>query len=249
MIYSTKVEMSNKIVELTGENISLKMQSTVKQIAINNVENEKQELLNRIDIVTKEKQDLLVKIENVEKEKQPKALEATKMIETKKVEVLKSSSINKISSKTDLKKNNEITAEQMNAIIDYWNNRCGGTPFKGQGHVFIQASKETGYDPIYILAHAALESGWGKTKLATNKYNYFGINAVDSNPNLAYSMGNSLEAGIVEGAKWINTKYYERGYTSLYDMIYTAPAPYASARDSWINNIVSIMNSSYKIIL
>ena len=149
---------------------------------------------------------------------------------------------------TDLSVNKTITTDDMNSIIEYWNSKCGGTPFLGRGDVFIEASKRTGLDPVYIFAHAALESGWGKSDLAIYKANYFGIGAYDSDPyGHGYSMGDGLHDGIIEGAEWINTNYYQQGQTSLYDMIY-GQKQYASAADSWIDDIASIMNTSYNVI-
>ena len=82
----------------------------------------------------------------------------------------------------------------MNKIINHWDKYVsGGTSFKNKGAVFIQASKETGLDPVYILAHAAWESSWGNSSLAKNKHNYFGIAAYDHDPyNSAYVMGDTI---------------------------------------------------------
>ena len=149
---------------------------------------------------------------------------------------------------TDLSVNKTITTDDMNRIIEYWNEKCGGTPFLGRGDVFIKASKESGLDPIYIFSHAAYESGWGKSDLAVYKSNYFGISAFDSNPyECGYVMGDDLYTGIVQGAIWINDNYYQQGQVSLYDMIY-GPKQYASTADCWIGSIQDIMNTSYYII-
>ena len=45
---------------------------------------------------------------------------------------------------------------------------------KTSSEVFVTAAKETGLDPRYIAAHAALESGWGNSNFARNRNNYFG---------------------------------------------------------------------------
>jgi len=56
-------------------------------------------------------------------------------------------------------------------------------------------------------------------------------------------MGNSLKAGIVEGAKWIAKNYTNQGQDTLYTMEYGAKR-YATDVDGWINNISSIMSSA-----
>ena len=112
------------------------------------------------------------------------------------------------------------------------------SPFRGRADVFLKASEITGLDPRYIFAHASIESAYGKSNLARNRGNYFGIGAYDSNPGNAFNMGDSLEEGIINGAKWIKEKYYDKGRTTLNKM---KAAGYASD-SKWVGNIVSVMN-------
>ena len=143
----------------------------------------------------------------------------------------------------DLGKFSKLTAADINAWIDRIR---PDSPFAGNGYIFIDASNQTGLDPRYILAHAALESGWGLSDIARDKHNYFGIHAFDNDPyNSALSMGNGMREGIVSGAKWIKKNYYDKGQTTLYLMIY-GPKRYATAGDSWITEIASIMDSGPK---
>lgn len=139
----------------------------------------------------------------------------------------------------DLGDHTNLTVEDMNRIIDFYDSQVG-TGFTGQGEVFIKASQQTGLSPIYIFAHAACESSYGKSNLALDRGNYFGINAVDTNPNAAYAMGNNLEEGIIAGAMWIKTNYYDNGYTSLQSM---KDAGYATS-NTWVSSISSIANTS-----
>lgn len=140
----------------------------------------------------------------------------------------------------DLGSCTNLTVEDMNKIIDYYASKCGGTPFEGRGEIFIKASQQTGLNPIYIFAHASCESGYGNSYLARTKGNYFGINAVDSNPGAAYHMGDSVEEGIIAGAVWIKRNYYDNGYTTLQSM---KDAGYATS-DTWVPNINSIANGA-----
>lgn len=152
---------------------------------------------------------------------------------------------------TDLSVMTTITADEMNEIIDYWAKlRNGNMPFSGKGQIFIDAAKESGLDPVYILAHAAFESAWGTSYYAANHHNYFGIGAFDSNPNNAINYGNDgMANGIIQGAKWIADNYYSAGQTSLYTMRYSQSGShnYCSST-TWGDNIASIMRTSYQII-
>lgn len=149
---------------------------------------------------------------------------------------------------TDLKNDLNLSVDEMNKIIDEWNDSTrNGTTFKGKGAVFIQAAKETGLSPLYILAHAAWESNWGNSYIAREKGNYFGINATDSNPySNAYNMGSDVDQGIIAGAKWIKANYYDKGCTTLNKMIYDGN--YASAADKWISGITQITNASIRML-
>lgn len=91
---------------------------------------------------------------------------------------------------------------------------------KGWGQVFIDAAKANNINPIYLAAHAILETGNGKSQLAkgvsvngTVVYNLFGIHAYDSDPigeasKYAAQRGwTSIEKAIYGGASWISSSY------------------------------------------
>lgn len=162
-------------------------------------------------------------------------------------ETTEMTTINYVASQySDLGNRQDISIDQMNTIIDHYA-EINDTPFKGHGDIFIKAGQESGLDPVYILAHAATESGWGKDPMGS-KYNYFGIGAFDCDPEgMSFHMGDDMESGIVNGAVWIATNYYDCGQTTLNDMIYGEKC-YASGKDEWIWTISTIMKSSYSII-
>lgn len=151
-------------------------------------------------------------------------------------------------SSTDLCEQVDLTSEDMNKIIDGWDSHVkNGTAFKDKGYVFIEASKITGLNPVYILAHAAWESSWGNSNIARLKNNYFGINATDANTySNAYAMGDSVDEGIIKGAIWIKQNFYNNGCTNLEGMIYEGN--YASAQGKWIRGITSIANASLAML-
>lgn len=122
-----------------------------------------------------------------------------------------------------------------------------GSPFNGQGSVFMEAQKQSGLDARYILAHAALESGWGKSSIAKKYNNYFGIGAFDNDPNNAKNFSNSgLASGIINGAKWIAKNYYNSSYkqTTLYKMRNNNGVHQYATDPNWHNKIANIMKGS-----
>ena len=214
--------------------------------------------LNDMQEVNKKNYDIILqlKTENDETNKRLDDMDeriknqADKMVEIQKEwddgkEAVKALKNYGIQQETDIGKHTNLTATDMNKIIDYYDRHIKeGTPFKGRGDVFIKASKITGLNPIYLFAHASCESAYGNSYLAKTRGNYFGINAVDSNPDRASHMGDSVEEGIISGAIWIKENYYDNGYTTLASM---KRAGYASD-PNWAKNISSVANTAISVL-
>ena len=113
------------------------------------------------------------------------------------------------------------------------------------GQAFIDAANSYGINEVYLMSHAILESGWGKSTLARGfyydgttpingktypagtYYNFYGIGAYDSSPlsggrSLAVQEGwDSPYDAIIGAAKWISKQYIANAYgpqNSLYRM-------------------------------
>lgn len=137
-----------------------------------------------------------------------------------------------------------LSAGQLNNWVRA---KSPGSPFNGQGNVFMEAQKQSGLDARYILAHAALESAWGKSSIAKKYNNYFGIGAFDNDPNNAKNFSNSgLASGIINGAKWIAKNYYNSSYkqTTLYKMRNNNGVHQYATDPNWHNKIANIMKGS-----
>lgn len=137
-----------------------------------------------------------------------------------------------------------LTAEQLDAWID--SNAPANSPMRGLGSTFLQAGEESGLDPRYLIAHAALETGWGTSNLSGNgdvkNGNWFGIGAFDSNPNNGFNYSD----GIVGGAKWIAENYYKNGQTTLHGMVNDPNGHNYATDPQWADKIASIMSGSDK---
>lgn len=137
-----------------------------------------------------------------------------------------------------------LSAGQLNNWVRA---KSPGSPFNGQGNVFMEAQKQSGLDARYILAHAALESAWGRSSIAKKYNNYFGIGAFDNDPNNAKNFSNSgLASGIINGAKWIAKNYYNSSYkqTTLYKMRNNNGVHQYATDPNWHNKIANIMKGS-----
>lgn len=140
-----------------------------------------------------------------------------------------------------------ISSKELNNYIN--KHAPKNSPFRNNADIFIRAGKESGLDPRYLLAHAALESGWGTSRIARNKNNYFGIGAFDSSAyKSAYSFNSGLAGGIIEGAKWISNNYYNGKYDqkTLNRMRNNNGVHQYATDPEWANKIASIMDGMPK---
>lgn len=144
---------------------------------------------------------------------------------------------------TDLSENSNISVEDMDKIINYYEENIRHTAFVNKGYAFVEAAKLSGLNPIYLFAHAACESDYGMSEIAQYNNNYFGIGAFDSNPSNAYYMGDSVEEGIINGAIWIRKNYYDKGMETLAEM-----NPVYCTNNNWANMISSIANFAISLI-
>ena len=131
-------------------------------------------------------------------------------------------SIDKIRSR-NLGMYSTVTAEQLNAWINPKvdiNEKSSGVKsiMRNTGEYFIKAANQSGLDPRYLVAHAGVETGWGTSRICRTKYNFFGISAFDTSPYTSAKKWNGVEMGIINGAIWIATNYYQKGQTTLYTM-------------------------------
>ncbi len=161
----------------------------------------------------------------------------------------------------------EITPQNREEIINRLNDLLKGRGvLDGKGEAFVKASEETGVSLPYLVAHCALETGWGTSKLAnglnkdgkyTGYYNMFGIGAYDSDPvtngiNKAKSEGwNSVEKAIIGGAHWIKENYISNPEkNTLYKMRWQPVSPLGNqyATDiAWAQKQCSTIKEVYEL--
>ncbi len=120
-----------------------------------------------------------------------------------------------------------INAYELNEYLNSLSVSNGNLAiFKDQASAFISAAKKYNIDPIYLVAHTMLETGYGSSKLAqgivvtedlagnpiepVKVHNLFGIGAIDSDAigagsKTAYSLGWTSIPKAIEGAvRWIS---------------------------------------------
>lgn len=223
----------------------------VKETTANSVNETVPKSKNPIEFITLEESDTskyeILALKEIETSK-PNIIESSEYDENVAYAVSNSEAYTgEITKQTDLSNRMNISSDQLNYIIDTCTKYHPDSAFKGTGSAFIEASKKTGYDPIFLLSLAAQESGWGVSNLHRDKNNPYSIAMYDTSPEDGYVMGDDFESGIVNGAVWIHKNYYDEGQTTLEEMNETGSKIYATD-DNWVPAITAIMNECYQIL-
>ncbi|MGX7069174.1 glucosaminidase domain-containing protein [Gemella bergeri] len=109
----------------------------------------------------------------------------------------------------NLKSKTNYSAADLNRLYNLMG--ASNSMLAGRGATFKEAERRYGVNALYLVAHSALESAWGKSNIAKRKNNFFGIAAYDSNPFNSAKRFDNVDAGILGAARWISEKYLTNG--------------------------------------
>lgn len=109
----------------------------------------------------------------------------------------------------------DVTAEQLNSFFlnrgtvyyDEKPHRAEDSPLASLGEAWIAAANETDINPIYLAAHAIVESGWGFSPIAQSKYNIYGYRAFDIAPYREAEAFDSYADCVTRCSAWISRDY------------------------------------------
>ena len=138
----------------------------------------------------------------------------------------------------DLRKPTNYTAAELDKVYSLMN--IHGSRLSGKGEVFKEAEKRYQVNALYLMAHSALESAWGRSQIAKDKNNFFGIAAYDTTPYDSAKSFDNVDKGILGAAKWIRENYIDEGRTHLGNKSSGMNVLYASD-PYWGEKIASIM--------
>ena len=130
------------------------------------------------------------------------------------------------------------SADEFNRVYSMMNIR--NSRLAGKGAIFKEAEKRYGVNALYLMAHSALESAWGRSQIANDKNNFFGIAAYDTSPYDSAKKFDDVDKGILGAAKWIRENYIDRGRDHLGNKATGMNVRYASD-PYWGEKIASIM--------
>ena len=147
---------------------------------------------------------------------------------------------------SNLKSRTNYTAADINRLYSLMG--ASDSKLAGKGATFKAAEQRYGVNALYLVAHSALESAWGRSKIAKDKNNFFGISAYDDTPYTSATKFDDVDSGIMGAARWINSKYlHNSGYPAngayLGNKASGMNVNYATA-PYWGESIASIMFSA-----
>ena len=147
---------------------------------------------------------------------------------------------------SNLKSRTNYTATDINRLYNIMG--ASDSKLAGKGATFKAAEQRYGVNALYLVAHSALESAWGRSKIAKDKNNFFGISAYDDSPYTSATKYDNVDSGIMGAARWINERYlHNSGYPAngayLGNKAGGMNVNYATA-PYWGESIASIMFSA-----
>ena len=138
----------------------------------------------------------------------------------------------------DLTEVTNYSAEDLDKVFSLLN--IDNSLLENKGSTFKEAEEHYHINALYLLAHSALESDWGRSKIAKDKNNFFGITAYDTTPYLSAKTFDDVDKGILGASKWIKENYIDRGRTFLGNKSSGMNVEYASD-PYWGEKIASVM--------
>ena len=138
----------------------------------------------------------------------------------------------------DLTEATNYSAEDLDKVFSLLN--INNSLLENKGSTFKEAEEHYHINALYLLAHSALESDWGRSKIAKDKNNFFGITAYDTTPYLSAKTFDDVDKGILGASKWIKENYIDRGRTFLGNKASGMNVEYASD-PYWGEKIASVM--------
>lgn len=99
----------------------------------------------------------------------------------------------------------------INNLVEKYEKKSGvKSKLRGQGQAFMDASASSGMNVMDLLSIAMNESAGGTSNIAQKKNNFFGYNAIDSNPFYGANGYDTPYTGIMDVANKIGKNYMDK---------------------------------------
>lgn len=140
-----------------------------------------------------------------------------------------------------LRHNPGVNAAQLDSFV---RDTYPFSPLVGLGQTWVNLGTKYNIDPVFLMSHAILESGWGFSWISQNKKNIYGWGAYDRDPEGMAESFNTYEAGVEYVVAHINSMYLAPGgdYYTIYGPTLRGMNVNYATSETWADNIASIMN-------
>lgn len=220
---SPKITMPVKPVTLVIESINIQQIKQIQQVEYR---------LEQAEQIEKQMQEKIQKAKLLEDQKQKE--EETRKVNLNKF-MKKASSIKSIIN-MDLRTPSGLSVEDADSILE-------GTGLEGLGKDFVNAEKTYKVNAVYLMAHAAWESGWGTSQISKSKNNLFGFGAYDTSPGSSAIKFKTKGDCILAVAKYISKHYLEEEGDHYNGSNLKGMNVVYASDDNWASGISSVMIS------
>jgi len=120
-----------------------------------------------------------------------------------------------------------------------------GSTFPGIASSFMRAQELWGVNSLYLMAHAALESNWGASRIAVDKNNLFGFMAFDRDPHGSAATYRSKEDSVLHVSGYIRRDYLNKSGRFYRGWHLAGMNEFYATDPMWAVKIARIMQSMF----
>jgi len=133
----------------------------------------------------------------------------------------------------------DISGAQLDAAIAA---TVPGSPLVGLGGSFVAAAQAQGLNPYYVAGHAAYDSAWGTSAVATRKNNLFGYGVTPACPFDCAVPFNTQQESIDFVAALVRADYATPGGRFYTTGTPAGMEPIYSGNPNWAEGVAAVMN-------
>lgn len=140
---------------------------------------------------------------------------------------------------SDLRQTVGISGSQLDSAVD---SVSPGSPLVGLGDTWVDVQNNRNINAVYMAAHAALESAWGRSNIAQEKNNIYGFNARDICPAECADGYASFEQCVRQVMAYVDEEYLSTDGTYYEGSTLRGMNVHYASDDQWAEKIADIMN-------
>lgn len=133
----------------------------------------------------------------------------------------------------------DISGAQLDAAVAA---TVPGSPLIGLGDAVVAAARVQGLNPYYVAGHAAYDSAWGTSAVATRKNNLFGYGATPACPFDCAVPFNTQQESIDFVTALVRADYATPGGRFYTTGTLAGMEPIYSANPNWAEGVAAVMN-------